>query len=180
MQKRLESNIRQGLFSSISNIPYELSKLKQEIDSLSTQISKFERDPFLLRRSHADLNELRARLAKKRELHILLSKHREGRTLEQADYRPESSSQPDDQTLNMDSSSKKKEDEQTLRKAQISLKQMQDRQIREHKRKQDEHNGLFGWQRLAHERERAMNFAERVETRALDSLFKAKSVSEIT
>lgn len=41
IRKRLDENIRQGNFSAISNIPYELSRLQQDIDALQTQIKTF-------------------------------------------------------------------------------------------------------------------------------------------
>ena len=41
IRKRLDENIRQGNFSAISNIPYELSRLQQDIDTLQTQIKTF-------------------------------------------------------------------------------------------------------------------------------------------
>ena len=41
VQKRLETKIRLGLYSAISNIPYELSRLLHEIDLIQTEIGNF-------------------------------------------------------------------------------------------------------------------------------------------
>ena len=41
VRRRLEQNIKSGNFSAISNIPFELSRLAQEIDLIRTQVKSF-------------------------------------------------------------------------------------------------------------------------------------------
>ena len=103
VRKRLDDNIRKGNFSAISNIPYELSRLQQEIDSLKTQIrgySEYHKKAVNRRVPSNDFNagliELKRRLKSTLEVKELLNKHREGQGLQE---QPEPASQADDENM---------------------------------------------------------------------------------
>ena len=44
VRQRFEQNIREGNFSAISNIPYELSRLQQEIDNCTKTMSNLRQE----------------------------------------------------------------------------------------------------------------------------------------
>ena len=58
-----------------------------------------------------------------------------------------------------------------MKKAAECLAEMKDRQARENARKVKEHDGMYGWQKLAHEKAIAMKIAESIQLSSLDKLF---------
>ena len=52
--------------------------------------------------------------------------------------------------------------------------------MRESLRKAREHEGMFGWQKLAHEKATALRIAESINLKSLDDLFRNHSVAELT
>ena len=75
VKRRIEENIRQGHFSAISNIPYELSRLQHEIESLRAKIQGQSEAGRLVnkRSSTLGLEELKKRLDTTIELHARLN-----------------------------------------------------------------------------------------------------------
>lgn len=58
-----------------------------------------------------------------------------------------------------------------MKKAKECLTDMKDRLVRENVRMAKEHVGMYGWQKLAHEKARALDIAESVKLKTLDALF---------
>ena len=67
-----------------------------------------------------------------------------------------------------------------LKQATDCIAEMKARSIKEIERKTKEHADLFGWQRLAHERDLAMRISESINLETLDQIFADKHVAEIT
>ena len=188
VRRRVEKQILQGDFSGISNIPYQMSYYSSQIQSLGEDIKSFstgQQSGRGVSKYHQvygkSIEEMKRRLQKAKQFYDLLGKHREGQNVA-GDERISSQVQDDSSKLSvLDSQSvAAKEDAKLVKKMRDCLSLMKERQLKNQARKTVEHANLFGWQRMEHERTKAVAIAESIKLSKIDELLQAKSVAELT